>query len=454
MRVKAAAWMVGAALVWTVCVSAPQTAIPATIDAYLTPYVSTNNFAGVVRVEENGKVVFQKAYGFAHRESNLPNRISTRFHVASMSMQFTAAAILRLADRGAIGLDSPISDVIPGTEWAGRITVRDLLTERSGLPDINELPDYQDILQHHQSPASLVGRIGGRPLLFEPGSKYLHEEHSAYNLLALIVETKTGLPFADAVERLVFRPLGLAASFVDDDSETRAPEVARGYQPQGVRDLEPASGIHWSAKAGNASVCTTAGDEARWVRMLFRGSALGESRSAVLDAAPRVGYGWFRGTDTRFNETAYYMNGRAPGYSSFVLYLPAERLTVVAFSNVYSSSTTSIGYDVASIVLGLPHGAFRPARLPLEPSALETSTGTFQFAADFYQKNARIELIAKDSELLLRWPSGDVSALIPMGQDEFVDRSYWEPVRVERDSSGHPSILVYDRYRGTSVGYN
>ena len=73
-----------------------------------------------------------------------------------------------------------------------KITVRDLLVERSGLADINDLPDYSEILQHHQTPESLVARIKDRPLLFEPGSKFLHEEHSAYNLLALIVEKKTG----------------------------------------------------------------------------------------------------------------------------------------------------------------------------------------------------------------------------------------------------------------------
>ena len=65
--------------------------------------------------------------------------------------------------------------------------------QRSGLADINDLPDYSEILNHHQTPESLVDRIKDRPLLFEPGSKFLHEEHSAYNLLAWIVEKKTGL---------------------------------------------------------------------------------------------------------------------------------------------------------------------------------------------------------------------------------------------------------------------
>jgi len=161
---------------------------------------------------------------------------------------------------------------IPGIPGADKITVRDLLTERSRLPDIKALPRYDDVLQHHRTPASLVAKIEGQPLLFPLGSKFLHEEHSAYNLLALIVEKKTGLPFAAAVERLVFRPMGLTASGIDDDSPIHSTRVAKGYEPEGVYGLKPATSIHWSAKTGNASVYTTASDEARLVDALFRGS--------------------------------------------------------------------------------------------------------------------------------------------------------------------------------------
>src|SRR5499425_523913 len=191
----------------------------AAIDGYLQPYVQSENFSGVVLGEKSGRVVFEKAYGFADREKRLRNTPETRFHIASMSMQFTAAAILRLVDQGSITLDEHASDFVQGVEGADKITVRDLLTERSGLSDINALPNYDDVvLQQHQTPATLVKAIEGKPLLFEPGSKFLHEEHSAYNLLALIVEKKTGLPFAVALQKLVFRPLGLKASGVDDDS--------------------------------------------------------------------------------------------------------------------------------------------------------------------------------------------------------------------------------------------
>ena len=249
-------------LTGAVAALAQGSAIPAAIDAYLQPYVHSANFSGVVLVERSGKTIFQRAYGFADREKHIPNTPATRFHIASMSMQFTAAAIMRLVDKGALSLDDYVGGYAPGTPGAEKITIRDLLTQRSGLPDINSLPDYNEVLERHQAPDTLVTKIAGRPMLFEPGSKYLHEEHSAYNLLALIIEKKTGLPFAKAMQQLVFRPLHLAGSGIDDDSLPPSKLVAKGYQPEGTYGLKPATAIHWSVKSGNASTYTTARDEA------------------------------------------------------------------------------------------------------------------------------------------------------------------------------------------------
>jgi CubicO group peptidase (beta-lactamase class C family) len=425
----------------------------AAIDAYLEPYVQTNNFSGVVLVEKSGTVVFEKAYGFADREKGVRNTPETRLHIASLSMQFTAAAVLRLVDRGAITLDEPASDFAQGIEGADKITVRDLLTERSGLPDINALPNYDDVvLQQHQTPASLIKAIQGKPPLFEPGSKFMHEEHSAYNLLALIIEKKTGLPFPAALDTLIFHPLGLTASGADDDSETNARYMAKGYEPEGMNKLKPAKAIHWSAKAGNASVYTTGNDEVRWINALFNSHLLSAaSRDAALNTTMRVGYGWFKGDLKRFGKTAYYMNGRSPGFSSFVLYLPDAQATVILLGNIYSSATTPMGYDIAALLLGLPYERLRFVDPSPSEAQLKTCVGTFQFGSDFYQPNAKVRLTTNGRELLLRWPSGDSSALLPIELDHFVDRSYWQEVKIERNGSGKPTALVYDRFRGTAA---
>ena len=159
------------------------------------------------------------------------------------------------------------------------------------------------------------------------------------------------------MQQLVFKPLELANAGIDDDSLEPGPQLAKGYQPEGTYGLKPATAIHRSARAGSASVITTAGDEARWVAALFTGKALSAaSRSTLLDTAMRVGFGWFKGQNQRFNQTAYYMNGRSPGFSSFVLYLPDGQLAVVVLSNIYSSATTKIG-DLAAILLGLGYTA-------------------------------------------------------------------------------------------------
>jgi CubicO group peptidase (beta-lactamase class C family) len=432
-------------------IPAQDTALARAIDAYILPYVATNNFSGQILVRRGMKTVYERNFGAADH-----NRISavtptTRFHVASVSMQLTSAAVMRLVDQHRLTLDTRVSDVVPSVKGGDRITIRNLLENRSGLADINLRPNYNDILQQHQTPASLVAVVSNDTLLFAPGSKYLHEEHSAFNLLALIIEKTTGLTFARAMQRLLFEPAGMTHSAIDDDSGPCISKGARGYAPSGVADLVPAQKIHWSGKAGNASACTTARDEARFVQQLFHGGLLSRESGAIVTdtAGPTFGYGWFRRASARFGEFAYYLSGRAPGFGSFVLYLPREDLTVVALSNIYSSATTDIGNDIAAIALGLPYKPL-PFKTPLlSADSLRLAGLKFTFPADFYQPNATLEFVKQGSELFLRWPAGGGDTpLIPIDRDHLIDRAYWEPVNISRNPDGTVESISYDRFTG------
>jgi hypothetical protein len=164
----------------------------------------------------------------------------------------------------------------------------------------------------------------------------------------------------------------------------------------------------------------------------------------------RVGFGWFKGQNQRFNQTAYYMNGRSPGFSSFVLCLPDGQLTVMVLSNIYSSATTKIGNDLAAILLRLGYSSLAIAELPPTSRDLQRFTGTFQFGPDFYQSNAKLTLRLSEGELILRWPSGDISVLIPISGDHFIDRSYWEVISLEQDTS-HNRVVRYGQFHGRAI---
>jgi len=421
------------------------------IDAYIDPFVATNNFSGQLLVVRGNKVIYERQLGWSDRETKRPMSPESELHIASISTQFTAAAIMRLIDQKKLTLETRVSEIVPEVRGAERMTIRNLLEQRSGISDINSRADYTELLQHHHTPASLVAIVAGDGLRFAPGTQYLHEEHSASNVLALIIERRSGLPFARAMRALVFGPAGMKFTGADDDSVSSHALLARGYDPSAVYAVAPTTPIHWSAKSGNGSIYSTVRDEARWMRALFHGGLLSaSSRAAIVDSAGTpFGYGWFRRPNKRFGEFAYSMSGRAPGFASYVIYLPREDLAVIAFSNVYSSATADIGTDIAAMTLGLPVAPIALSIHPIAPDTLGVDGARFTFPADFYQPNATLAFHEIAGEMVLAWPSGDRSPIIPLDRDHAIDRSYWEPISITRDATGRATAITYDRFTGT-----
>ena len=169
---------------------------------------AVGTYRSSILIVQSGKTLFQGSYGLANVRQKTPNRADTKYHVASLSMQFTAAAAMRLVEKGKLSLDTKVSDIVPDVPNGQKITVRNLLQENSGLPDANDLPGYDELMTAHQTPGSMVQFIRNRPPIREPGGKTKDEEHSAYNLLALIIEKKTGLSFKEAVRREYLRRSG------------------------------------------------------------------------------------------------------------------------------------------------------------------------------------------------------------------------------------------------------
>src|SRR5215510_9878175 len=118
------------------------TALQSKVDAYIRPFVEIKGFSGVVLIARRGEVLVRKGYGMANYELGVPNTVQTRFHVASISKDFTAAAVLLLEERGLISVNDTLDRYIPDYPKGNLIRIQDLLIHTSGIPNVNSFPEY------------------------------------------------------------------------------------------------------------------------------------------------------------------------------------------------------------------------------------------------------------------------------------------------------------------------
>jgi len=406
------------------------------VDRYLAPYLQGNNFTGVVLIARGDRVLVNTAYGLANRSWRIANMPGTRFHIASVSKPFTAAAILVLEERGLLRTRDQVSKYVPDFPHADEITLLHLLTHTSGIPNVNDMPEYETAQRLPQTPRSLIALFKNEPLHFPPGTKYEYS-NSNYILLAYIIEAVSRKAYGEFLRENIFSPLGLADAGHDGNAADVIARCASGYQPHGVTDLENAPYVDWSAKTGNGSLYSTASDVFRFIRAYAQGMLVKpETVMQVWTEKPGNNFGWF--VRKSHGQLAVATNGRSPGFTASAEYYPAQKLTVVVLSNSYSPvSQSPIAEDLAAMALGQsvpPPAKIVPA--PIGGAALEKLEGKYRFGHDFYRPNAEVQIRINDGQAELDWGQNFRSALIPVGEGEFVDRQFWARVRMSPDGSG------------------
>lgn len=222
-----------------------------------------------VLVARNGKVIFQRTGGSADVEQRTPITPKTRFHVASVSKQFTAAAVLLLAREGRLVLEAPARRYLPSLPEAyAAVTVRQLLNHTAGLRDQWDLATASDAsisdLLRQDRLLALIEAQGS--LNFEPGTEFRYS-NSGYLIAAEIVTRVSGVPFARFVEERLFRPLGMNDTLVYDDATQPLLDRAQSYDVDGAGRVR-LSRLNFS-NHGATSVFTTLGDLHLWSRELL-----------------------------------------------------------------------------------------------------------------------------------------------------------------------------------------
>lgn len=233
------------------------------------------NFSGVVRIDVDGKVALERAYGMADRGHRIPNTVDTRFGIASGTKGLTALTVVSLVEDGRLDLATTartlLGDDLPLVDDG--VTVEHLLAHRSGIGDyVDEesdldVDDYVLNVPVHElaTTEQYVRALDGHPTKFPPGERFSYS-NSGYVLLALLAERATGTPFADLVEERVCRPAGMAATAFLRSDELPG-DAAAGYL---TADQPRTNVFHLPVRgSGDGGIYSTAADvHALWSSFL------------------------------------------------------------------------------------------------------------------------------------------------------------------------------------------
>lgn len=315
-------------------------------------YATRGQFSGSVLVARGEQVLLDRGYGLASQEWQVPNTPTTRHLLASVSKQFTAAAVLRLVDQRKLRLDDPVAQHLPElpAAWRG-ITVRQILAHTSGIANHTDGEALERIRHRTMTPQALLAQFRDAPLDFQPGSDWRYS-NSGYILAGLLVEALSGQAFGEFVKAELLTPLGMADTALAQ-SGTVVPRLASGYTQAGST-LRTATHLDLSVPWAAGGLYGTTQDLLKWHTGLYGGRVLSPASLQAMTTPVQKNYGLGLGVQTRDGRLRYSHSGGISGFSTFLLYEPAQRLTVVVLSNLESAASERLANQLGQAANGVP----------------------------------------------------------------------------------------------------
>jgi D-alanyl-D-alanine carboxypeptidase len=306
------------------------------VDRVVVERMKERNIPGAaVAVVKNGKLVKLKGYGTASVEFDVPVTTETVFEIGSVSKQMTAAAILLLVEDGKVRLDEPISTYLPNTPeiWKD-VNVRHLLTHTSGIKSYTSLTGFE--LSRRVKIDGFIRQLSAHPLEFSPGEQSSYS-NSGYNLLAYIIETRSGKPFIEFMRERIFLPLGMTKTS-HRDPQFIIRNRATGYE-WSIDRLTGRDG-NLTDLMGAGSIVSTISDMAKWDVALNGNKFLQpESRAEwwkqhlFRDGKPSIyGFGW-RISDVRGHKLIGH-TGQTAGFGAANFRYVNNGVSVIVLTNL------------------------------------------------------------------------------------------------------------------------
>lgn len=330
---------------------------------------SSHGFNGSVLVIDNGHETYKKSFGYANFDSKELLNDSSIFELASCSKQFTAMAIMMLAEQGKLNYNDNIQKYIPDLPYQG-ITIENLLTHTSGLPD------YMELFEKHWDKTKFATNYDivnlfkkFTPKVYYPPNERFDYSNTGYALLSIIIEKASGISYSEFLDNNIFKPLGMRNTRVYNTRRSKGEKInncAYGYVyseklkkyslPDSLPDYQYV--YYLDAIIGDGTVNTSISDLAIWDNALRKNRLV---QNTTLDKAfsphklkngkeSEYGYGQFVVNDNK-NEKLVHHGGSWPGYLTFILHFVDRETTIVVLSNNESENVIKIVDQIAQLLL-------------------------------------------------------------------------------------------------------
>lgn len=344
------------------------------IDSIMNAYHGFNMFDGSVLVAEQGKVVYQNAFGMANREWNIPNTTDTKFMIGSVSKPITAILVLMQVQKGLIGLDKSIVDYIPwySKKNGSRITIRQMLSHSSGMPNYDIINNFfPRISRQNFSREDYVKLYMDSSLVFEPGTSYYYSSWG-YFTLGYILEQVTGKSYSQLVKEEIFDRIGMNSSGsyfhtqIVNKRATGYDYALDGFTSSDFRDQ--------SNTMGTGDLYSTVEDLFKLHLAITNNTLLNKVLSDQMFTPGirpwRYGFGWF---NQQFRYTprdsvfANYHLGMTEGFLSFMIRIPSTNSLVVFLCNSSPTHFFGIATNLLKALYNISVTVKQPVHKAMEP---------------------------------------------------------------------------------------
>lgn len=325
-------------------------------DSFLQEMVKKEHFTGVVLIVREGQVVHAKGYGTATGDH--ANEVGTKFHVGSITKQFTAAAIMQLVEKKVVKLDDSINRYLPqkyrSPKW-GTVTIHHLLSHTSGIADYAVARDYYHVVKGFclgDTVDGMVKEAMRKDLQFAPGSKYSYT-NLGYTLLGFVIENQTKTAYEEYIKDNILDPMGMTSSKIHGVGYVPAEDDAEGLRWSEEKGTHvPDDIVSLPATAPDGGLITTLGDFAKWTRIYTAGDRTILSQDSIkLMSRPAIaigaggpldsmGYGLYVG------DRLIGHGGRVVGFGSQFIFDRETRSLIVVFANDVSNDPQRITFGL------------------------------------------------------------------------------------------------------------